>query len=795
MQQSCRISGQFASDPYINLVSAKGSFAAGSRGSRFVPLVFSVPNHQSLTSLRLWSRGSADRVGEDVDAAMDIQLSNAIREHQLGNLEQAGRMYEAILARQPNNPDALHLLGVVAHQLGHHQPAADLIGRAIALAPAVPSFHANLAEVYRALGQFARAVDCCRTALRLRPSYPEAVNNLGLALLSQGDIPGAIVQFEEAIKLKPDFALAHNNLGNAFREQNKMDDAIACFRRALEYDPNLVEAHSNLGQALCERKELTPAVAHCREAIRLRPNFPEAHSNLGNALRELGRLDEAKASYTEALRLNPRLGMVYNNMAQALQEEGKLDDALQWYQKALELEPHSARIHSNLASALEEQERHDDAIARYDLALRLDPNYAEAHNGLGFVYQELGRYPEAEAEFRTALRARPDFAPAHCNLGGLLEELSDFTGAETCFRTALKHDPTLVGAQSQLATMLRSKLPEEDLVTLRRMLDDPELVEGERAVIHFGLAQVLDSKGQFAEAAENLEKANHLSLIAWRKRGDIYDPQAHHAFMDALIATCTPAFFDRLKGLGHDSPRPVFIVGLPRSGTTLVEQILASHPQIHGAGELRFAREGFESLPAMLGSNDKPVECLGRIDGAVLQQAARRHLERLDELNATAARVVDKMPDNYLYLGWLSVLFPQAQFIHCRRDLRDVAVSCWMTNFRHIRWASNKEHMADRFQQYLRIMEHWRAVLPVPLLEVSYEDTVADLETVARKLVAWCGQEWDPRCLAFHETKRPVRTASVMQVRQPLYTRSVQRWKKYEPALSSLFEKLGPGMP
>jgi hypothetical protein len=238
-----------------------------------------------------------------------------------------------------------------------------------------------------------------------------------------------------------------------------------------------------------------------------------------------------------------------------------------------------------------------------------------------------------------------------------------------------------------------------------------------------------------------------------------------------------------------DSERPIFIVGLPRSGTTLTEQILASHAQVFGAGELRLAREDFEALAPQ---EDQALEALARLDLATARHIGAQHLERLRELNNDRPRVADKMPDNYLYLGLLATLFPRAKFIHCRRDLRDIAVSCWMTNFSSIRWANDPDHIAARFAEYHRIMDHWRRVLPVPVLEVDYEETVADLESVARRLVGWCGLEWEPGCLAFHQGKRPVRTASVTQVRQPIYRRSVARWKHYEQALPSLFDALGP---
>jgi tetratricopeptide (TPR) repeat protein len=719
---------------------------------------------------------------------MNPNLLTALQFHRQGHVELAASAYRGILAGFPDDPDALHLLGVLAHQLGNHSRAAELIGRAILLRPAAAVFHNNLAEVYRALGQLEQAVLCCRAVLRLQPQNPDAINCLGLVLLSQNQPEAAAGHFREALRLRPGFALACNNWGNALRLSGDTEGALDHFRRAVAIDPNLAEAHSNLGQLLLERKELEGALAHCREAVRLRPNLAEGHNNLGNVLREMHRLPEAREKYAEALRLCPALGMAYNNMAQALQEEGNLEEALTWYKEALLREPNSARIHTNLASALVELEKTDEAIARYELALRLDPDYAEAHNGLGWVRQEQGRYEEARELYGEAVRRKPDLAAAHCNLGSVLEELSDFAGAESSLRAALRLDARLAGAQAQLATMLRRKLPQADLDHMRRLLDDPYLTLGQRGCLHFGLAQALDAREAYIEAAEHLREANGIALSEWAKRGRSYDPVAHAEHIEKLCAAFTPEIFVRMRGLGSESERPIFIVGLPRSGTTLTEQILAAHSHVFAAGELRFGHDDFEALSEEASSSS--FETLSRLDGATVRRVAQCHLDRLQELNEHLPRIADKLPDNYLHLGLLAVLFPRARFIHCRRDLRDVAVSCWMTNFRHIRWASDPEHIAARFRAYERLMEHWRKVLPVSVLEVDYEETVADVEGVARRLVSWCGLEWEPACLAYHEVKRPVRTASVSQVRQPIYTRSVARWRHYEPALGPLFARL-----
>jgi hypothetical protein len=311
-------------------------------------------------------------------------------------------------------------------------------------------------------------------------------------------------------------------------------------------------------------------------------------------------------------------------------------------------------------------------------------------------------------------------------------------------------------------------------------------------VLQYGLAQVFDARGQYGRAADLARLANEHYLETARRRGSPYSPEEHRQYVDQLIAAFSPAHFARVRGWGLETDVPVFVVGLPRSGTSLVEQILASHPRVHGAGELTDMRSAYRSLPALVGKHAPGVECVAALSRETVRLLASGYLDRVRRLAPDAARIVDKMPDNYLMLGLIATLFPRARLIHVRRDLRDVGLSCWLTHFKHIRWACDLAHIGTRAREYLRLMEHWRRALPVPMLEIDYEEVVADLEGSARKLVAWCGLEWDPACLAFHRTKRVVRTASMTQVREPLYARSVGRWRHYREVLGPLLQLLPP---
>ena len=605
-------------------------------------------------------------------------------------------------------------------------------------------------------GRLHAAEQIYRQVLAAQPNHAAALHLLGIIAAQVGKYEIAVEYIGRAIQLQPHVSVFHKCLGDAYYALRRIPDAVSCFRRALELNPSCPDTHNSLAAALKDLGHLDEAVASCRRALELKPDFAGAHCNLGGMLCDQGHLDEAIAN-------------------------GR---------RALELKPDFVEAYCNLGAALKIQGRADEAIACYRRALELNPSFAGAHATLGNALKDEGRLADALAAFRRALELQPDFAAAHNGAGAVLEEFGDLAGAEAAFRTALRHDPRYAFAHYKLAELLGGRLPEADLAALRGLLAEgadagqgTALPGEKRMYLHFGLARVLDARGEYAPAAAHASHGNALQLAFWRKSGREYDPAKHEALVARTIAACPPDFFERVRGYGVESELPVFVLGLPRSGTTLIEQILASHSRVFGAGELRLAGG---TMTAIGGQGLDFMDGLRRLERQTARRLALEHLDKLRTFDSAALRIVDKMPDNYLYLGLLAVLFPRAKFIHCRRDLRDVAISCWMTHFREVPWANDQEHIASQFRAYLRIMEHWRKVLPVPLLELDYEETVANLEDTARRLVAWCGLDWAPECLEFHKAKRSVSTASAVQVRQPIYTRSAGRWKHYEHSLASL---------
>jgi len=693
----------------------------------------------------------------DTDETIDKAVALRVQ----GRLAEAEILYRDLLRERPETLAALEGLGVIVFQQGKVDEAARLFARGLAIRPDSPRFHAYLGEALRLLKRFDQALHHLRKGVTLDPTMPHPWNGLGLLASDQGRFAAAEVAYREAIRLQPNSTVFYNNLGNALLARRRWSEAAESLRTALRLDPDNPAALTNLGQVLCEMGDpgvLVEAESICRRALVVAPRLPQATENLGNLLRLQGRFDEAMACYESALKQDPRRSMPLLLMGRLLHQRGDFDGAA----------------------------RH------YRVAIGIEPRNFEAHHGLGLALLEQGRLDEAEACFREALRIDPNLAATWAGLARLQAERGDFDRSCESARSALAIEPKFPDAYCRLATNLKGRLPESELQVMERLLDQKTLSDDTRASLHFCLAAVFDARGLYSRAAALVETANVLRASARAARGQSYHPDPHSRFIDGVVATFTPDFLARRRGWGEPDPRPVFVVGLPRSGTTLVEQILASHSQVHGAGELPEARRIFQSLPELVGRPSlDPFEALNALDPVSAQTAARRYHDYLNgSVPLTAVRVVDKMPDNLELLGLIALLWPGARVIVCGRDLRDIAVSCRQTDFVSIDWTNDWEHLARRFADHQRILEHWKRTRPLEWLDVRYEDLVVDLEAQARRLVDYLGLDWEPACLEFHATRRVVRTASMQQVRQPIHRHSVGRFRNYESMLAPLLQAL-----
>jgi tetratricopeptide (TPR) repeat protein len=669
-----------------------------------------------------------------------------------GRSVEAEGVFREVLRAHPDSPEALEGLGVLVYQQGRTAEAAELFVRALAIQTDSARLHANLGEALRLLKRPGEALEHIRAATELDPTLAQAWNSQGLLAVDQGRHSDAEAAFREALRLRPKFVPAHINLANAQLALGQPGRAADALRAALRIAPNNALALTNLGRTLAQQR--APAL-----------------------------LDEAETLCRRAVAVAPGLAHAINNLADVLRIRGKLDEAIEWQRKGRQ----PPRAPAGPPSARDQRGGWTEhGVAASDSSARSET--AAGRHALGLLLLKEAKHDDAETYFQEALRIDPTLAASWIGLARVAEERGDFEPACARARQALLINPKQAEAYWRMAFILRRRLPDADFAAMTRLIEDPELAIDARAILRFGLAAVLDDKGIHTEAAAHLEVANALQSASKAQRGLVYDPDHLSTFVDRIIATFTADFVARGRGWGSSDPRPVFVVGLPRSGTTLIEQVLASHPQVHGAGELFDVNRIFRALPELAGqASGDPFVALKQLGPELALAAAKRYIDRVDLLApAGAARFVDKEPDNLNHLGLIAVLWPNAHVILCRRDLRDVAVSCWQTGLLTTPWSNDWDHIARRFADHQRIVRHWRQTRPIEWLDVAYEDLVADVECQARRMTEFLGLEWDPACLEFHANRRVVRTPSLVQVRQPVHSGSVGRWRHYEAFIEPL---------
>jgi len=677
---------------------------------------------------------------------------------------------------------------VKCHQARRLPEAAALYRRILALKPDDPDVHCNLGAALADLGEPAEAEAAYRRAIRLKPEFAGAYNNLGNLLKNLGRLGEAETAYRHAVAHKPDFAGAHGNLGAVLAGLGRLDEAEAAGRRAIALMPRYAGSYNNLGNTLKALGRLEEAEAMLRQAIALMPDYPEAHSNLGNVLNDQGRPDEAERALRHAIALRPDYPQAHSNLGNALLSLGRPGEAEAAYRHAIGLKPDYPEAHSNLGIVLKDLGRLGEAEAALRHAVALRPDYPEAWSNLGNVLKSLGRLDEAEAALHHAIALRPNFAPAYNNLGNLLKELGRIAQAREAAEQAVRLAPRNTLFFRNLGE-LRRFVAGDPVVAAMEALDPASLCVADRIELHFGLAKAYEDVGRHEDAFRQLLAGNAL-----KRRHVAYDEAAILGAMARVETAFTPALIRSRQGAGESSRLPVFIVGMMRSGTTLVEQILASHPGAFGGGELKhFGNIVGDVRPPEGGSEEFP-ELVSRLSGEQIREIGARYLAAIGPLAPAAARITDKMPSNFFFAGLIHLALPDAAIIHTVRDPVDTCVSCFSKLFSE---AQNHTYdlaeLGRYYRRYQALMAHWHRVLPHGrILDVHYEDVVADLEGAARRIVAHCGLEWDARCLDFHRTRRPVHTASATQVRQPIYRSSVGRRHAYDEFLGPLLAALAP---
>lgn len=613
-----------------------------------------------------------------------------------------------------------------------------------------------------------------------------------------------------------------NPLAEAYarHRQGRLDEAERGYRAVLKANANDPDANYLLGMLYLDRDRPDKAASHFDKAIRAigrtsRPVDPAWRLALGTALQRAGKLLPALAAFDAALKHAPGNIDAIFCRATALQDLARMEEAATAYESVLAAAPKHADAANNLGIVRRETGNSKAAVAAFQRAVASRPNFTEALCNLGNALADAGRAVEAvpallagadarpddedlqlalfdclvqadradevEMRARDFLKRRPGSAPVMAALGGALEFLGRKDEATGIFARAIDIDPACSRAHQGLADIKGEAGKSSHIEAIRRILDRAGPDETGTPGLWFALARHHGAAGDHQASFDAFLNANRAKRIGWARRGYGYDRNAMERSVDRLIAAFPSGSLDGAGSVKSD--KPVFILGMPRSGTTLTEQILASHPMVHGAGELGLMGQIAARMARMAGYPG------GTVTHDILAGAARFYIDSLAKIGGDAARVTDKMPANFMHIGLISLLFDDVRIIHCRRDAMDTCLSCFMQNFRaaNLAWTCDLGDLAHYYCQYRRIMDHWRNVLSDGrMLEVDYEDTVADLEGQARRIVAHAGLPWDDVCLDFHKAKRSVVTASYSQVRRKIYSTSIGRWKRYGEAVTPL---------
>ena len=504
-----------------------------------------------------------------------------------------------------------------------------------------------------------------------------------------------------------------------------------------------------------------------------------------------GKLDHAAACYQKAISLNPDYADAYNNLGSVLMDQGRMDESVACYHRAIMIKPDSVEAHCNLGVVLRNQGKLDEAMGCFAKTVALDPDYPEAHNNCGSVLKDQGRLKEAATFVDRALVLRPNFAAAHCNRGSILQDQGRLEEAALSYRQALECKPGYAEAIYNLAHLKTFHPGDKDLIDLESLAaDTAPLPPGKRAYVHFALAKALEDIVDYPNSFEQLLLGNRL------KRWQIpYDEAGARDYLQEIAGVFDATLLNRCSGAGDPSATPIFVLGMPRSGSTLIEQILSSHPQIHGAGELTLLSDTANNLANGEGQTLQYPASFSALDAPLLRQLADTYLRGLPELPPGKLRVTDKMPGNFLYLGLIHLMLPKARIIHTVRSPADTCFSCFSKLFASgMAYSYDLAELGRYYRYYEQLMDHWRSVLPHgSFLDVRYEDLLDDFEGQARRLIEYCGLQWDPRCLSYDKNDRPVSTASNVHVRRPLFRSSVNRWQRYQAHLQPLLVELNRG--
>ncbi len=675
----------------------------------------------------------------------DIQqtLTEVLETHRTGDHDTARAVCAEVLIRAPDCADAHFVMGLIIQDTGDHVRALQALGQAIRIDPEHSSYHDAIGVSEVALGRQRDGLRSFAEAVRLDSENRIAVMHMGVLCMRMGLMPRALACFDGLLSMGERESAVHAFRGQVLGRLGRHQEAVDSLHMALDIEPGHIEAHLFLGRSLYQLEQFQQAATCFRTVAEAEPDNAAVRTDLGASLLALQELDEAETVL----------------------------------QASLELDYNQPEAHANLGSVRAAMGRSESPLRSFVTALRLRPNDLTYRCKLGFMLLDQGYLPKAEHCFRIVLKQDPYNVDAIAGLASTLSQMGDpesaLNLAEPLIEQGTDH-PDLAHTYASLCRKLGH--PHKAIPVVERLLgrSRPTRV---RVQLQHALGELLEASGEHKRAFAAHTEANQM-------RPGPFSVAQHNAQVQDLMNVFDTQGLAQLPKAANLSRIPVLIVGMPRSGTTLIEQILATHPQVIGAGELEELTMLSEALPRIIGTDTPYPYCVEELTPAIATSLSSWYTERLLIKGGEATRVTDKMPRNFLHLGLASLLLPNTRIIHCRRNAMDTALSCYFMHFKDTyAFTTQLDWLGEFYVGYRRLMDHWSETLQIPILDVHYEQLVHNPEDEMRRIIDFVGLNWNPACLRFHANERQVLTASAEQVRKPIYTTSIGRSDPYRTEL------------
>lgn len=632
-------------------------------------------------------------------------------------------------------------------------------------------------------GNTAQAKDIYEKIIRVNPNHQDANHLLGVIAGQEGNHERAVKLIQKALQLCPDFPEADNNIGTAYKALGQTDKAIEHYQRAISAKPDYADAYTNLANLLRQEGQFEEATDNYSKAAEMNPDSVNYQDNLGKILIETGRAEDAVKVYQKALERHPRSAKLYNNMGISLEKLEKPEEAFYAYQSALKIDSDYAKAYSNLGRLYSKAKMLDESLEHHQKALQLEPDNPHFHNNLGNAYKKLGRLNDAITSYNKAISIKPDYVIAYDHLGSTYAEAGDFEKAVEYHQKALEMEPDYTIAYRHLTFVHTYTEYNEHVRRMEQLYQDPDLGDHRRMHLCFGLGKVFEDLKEYEKAFEFIAEANRIRRSTFE-----YSIDQNIAYFEKMRSVFNKDFFLNHTNIGCTDPAPVFILGMPRSGTTLVEQIMASHSDVFGAGEIS---EILRQTKRIKDNGNEFPEAVSSLKDDEFAGIGTDYVNRVRMYSANTRYITNKMPENFMMIGFIKSILPNATIIHCKRDPMDNCLSIFKNFFSTLHeYACDLTELGQYYNFYLDVMEYWKELFGDFMFEIQYEQMVADQENQTRKLLEYCGLEWQEDCLKFYETKRNVATSSFSQVRQPIYKKSVNGWKRYQKQLEPLQQAL-----